>query len=63
MHIHLQLLAPAIVEQYNLTPLIHNKCVCVEIRKDMYGLPQAGKLAHNQLITNGNRWTALPSCC
>ena len=50
MRIPLQMLPPAIVEQYNLTPLIHNNCVYVEIRKGMYGLPQAGKLANNQLI-------------
>jgi hypothetical protein len=50
MCIPLQMLPTAIIEQYNLTPVIHNNCVYVEIRKGMYGLPQAGKLANNQLI-------------
>jgi hypothetical protein len=50
MRISLQMLPPTIMEQYNLTPLIHNNCVYVEIRIGMYGLPQAGKLANNQLI-------------
>jgi hypothetical protein len=31
MHIPLQILPTAIIEQYNLTPLIHNNCVYVEI--------------------------------
>jgi hypothetical protein len=46
-----QMLPPTIMEQYNLTPLIHNNSVYVEIRKGMYGLPQPGKLANNELIT------------
>jgi len=50
MRIPLQMLPTAIINQYNLTPLIHHNCVYVEIRKGMYGLPQAGKLANNQLI-------------
>ena len=36
-----------IMEQYNLAPLIHNEKVCVEIRKGMYGLPQAGIIAND----------------
>jgi hypothetical protein len=50
MYIPLQMLPPAIVKQYNLTPLIHNNCVYVEIRKGIYVLPQADKLTSNQLI-------------
>ena len=38
-----------IMEQYQLAPLIVNGYVMVEIRKGMYGLPQAGILAHNRL--------------
>jgi hypothetical protein len=44
------MLPGAIIDQYNLTPLVHNNSVYVEIRKGMYGLPQAGKLANNLLI-------------
>jgi hypothetical protein len=50
IHIPLQMLPPDIMEQYNLTPLIHNNCVYVDTRKGMYGLPQAGKLTNNQLV-------------
>jgi hypothetical protein len=39
-----------IMEQYNLAPLVHNGHVITEIRKGMYGLPQAGILAYNRLV-------------
>jgi hypothetical protein len=48
--IPMHMIPQAIIDQYNLTPLDHNNCVYVEIRKGMYGLPQDGKLANNQLI-------------
>jgi hypothetical protein len=38
-----------IMIQYNLAPLVHNDHVMAEIRKGMYGLPQAGILAYNRL--------------
>ena len=31
-------------------PMFHNGFVYVEIRKGMYGLPQAGRLANDQLV-------------
>jgi hypothetical protein len=40
----------AIMLEYDLAKLVHNKHVCVEIRKGMCGLPQAGRLANNRLI-------------
>ena len=33
-----------------MAPLVHNGAVYVEIRKGMYGLPQAGKIANDKLI-------------
>jgi hypothetical protein len=39
-----------IMEQYNLAPLVHNSHVLTEIRKGMYGRPQAGILAYNRLV-------------
>ena len=39
----------AIMEEYELEPLIHKGNVYVEIRKGMYGLPQAGKIASDRL--------------
>jgi hypothetical protein len=50
MRVSIWLLPDAIIEQYNLKPLFHNGFVYVEIRKGMYGLPQAGRLANDQLI-------------
>jgi hypothetical protein len=38
-----------IMEEYKLEPLIHNGFVVVELRKGIYGLPQAGILANIQL--------------
>eukprot|EP00957_Ditylum_brightwellii_P166532 12676359-Ditylum_brightwellii.AAC.1 len=37
------------IKQYQLENLVHNKHIYIEIRKGMYGLPQAGKLANEQL--------------
>ena len=39
-----------IINQYNLTPLVHKDKIYMEIQKGMYGLPQAGLLAHEQLV-------------
>ena len=50
MRIPIAMLPQAIIDQYALTPLIHNGFVYVEVRKGMYGLPQAGKLANDQLV-------------
>jgi hypothetical protein len=50
LRIHVDKLPPAIIAQYNLNPLIYNKHVYFEIRKCMYGLPQAGKLSQTRLI-------------
>jgi hypothetical protein len=50
MRIPIDMITQAIIDQYNLTPLIHNGIVYVKIRRGMYGLPQAGRLANDQLI-------------
>ena len=50
MRIPIDMLPEAIIDQYNLRPLFHNGYVFVEIRRGMYGLPQAGRLANDQLI-------------
>jgi len=49
MRIPVAVLPDAIIEHYQLCPLIHKGHVYVEIRRGMYGLPQAGKLANVQL--------------
>ena len=37
------------IDEYKLGPLIHHDHVYVEIRKGMYSLPQAGKIANDRL--------------
>ena len=39
-----------IVEQYNLQAFKHGEYVYFEARRGMYGLPQAGKIAYDQLV-------------
>jgi hypothetical protein len=50
MRIPVKYIPKTIMEQYNLESLIHNGSVVVEIRKGMYGLPQAGILANDRLV-------------
>jgi hypothetical protein len=50
MMIPVSLIPKAIFNQYNLGPLVHNGYVYVEINKGMYGLPQAGRIANNNLV-------------
>eukprot|EP00957_Ditylum_brightwellii_P210040 15364504-Ditylum_brightwellii.AAC.2 len=38
-----------IKQQYQLDKLVHNGYVYIEIWKGMYSLPQAGRIAHDQL--------------
>jgi hypothetical protein len=52
MRINIKLIPPSIIQQYNLTPLVHNSHVLVEIRKGMYGLPQTGIIAHKRLVAH-----------
>jgi hypothetical protein len=49
MRISLASIPQSIIDQYALANKAHKCLVLVEISKDMYGLPQAGILAFNQL--------------
>jgi hypothetical protein len=42
----------SIIDQYRLLDLVNNGFVLVEISRGMYGLPQAGILAYNQLVAH-----------
>jgi hypothetical protein len=57
MRIPVRDIPPTIMEQYNLAPIVHNGVLLVEIRKGMYGLPQAGINANtwivDHLLTHG----------
>ena len=49
MFIHANLVPKEFLDEYNLHDHIHNGKLYIKINKGMYGLPQAGKLAHDQL--------------
>ena len=50
IRIPLSAIPQAIIDQYNLLLIAHNGYVYVEIWKGMYGLPQAGRIANDNLI-------------
>jgi Reverse transcriptase (RNA-dependent DNA polymerase) len=52
MKVPLALFPAAIIQHYNLEALEHNGFIYTEIMKGMYGLPQAGRLANNELIAH-----------
>ena len=47
--IELNLLPEDIINKYNLQDIAHNNKVYAEVQKGMYGLPQAGLIAYNDL--------------
>jgi len=49
MKISVEYVPPEIIQQYNLTPLIRNGWLYIKINKGMYGLKQAGYIAHQNL--------------
>ena len=49
MKIPIDIIPQDIIDRYNLMDKVHNGYVYVEIRKGMYGLPQAGKIANDEL--------------
>ena len=49
MFIYANLIPPEFMDEYNLHDFVHDGKVYLQINKGMYGLPQAGKLAHDQL--------------
>ena len=50
MRVDIRTIPQAIIDYYNLLPLVENGYIYVEIMKGMYGLPQAGILANNELV-------------
>jgi hypothetical protein len=52
MRIPLTSIPQTIIDQYELLAKAHKGFVLIEISKGMYGLPQAGILAFNQLKTH-----------
>ena len=61
MRIPLRDIPEEIIAQYKLRDLVDtNGFVLVEIRKGMYGLPQAGRLAHEQLVKHLSKYGYSP---
>jgi hypothetical protein len=50
MRLAVNTLPDEIIQQYKLLDLVHNGYIYVEIRRGMYGLPQAGIIANHQLV-------------
>jgi hypothetical protein len=50
MRVPIQTIPQKSIDHYNLTTINHNGNVYVEINKGKYGLPQAGRLANDDLI-------------
>ena len=50
-----------IFNEYKLSKLAQNGKVLVEIRKGMYGLPQAGRIAYDKLLTHLARGGYVPA--
>ena len=52
MKLPASILPPVIINKYQLANKFDNNFIHIEIQKGMYGLPQAGIIAHKQLITH-----------
>jgi hypothetical protein len=50
MRLPITIIPQEIIDEYNLLDIVHNGFIYMEIRRGMYGLPQAGIIA-NQLLT------------
>ena len=49
------------VEKYNLTEKSHNGYIYARVTKGMYGLPQAGRIAHDALVKQLEMYEYHPS--
>jgi Reverse transcriptase (RNA-dependent DNA polymerase) len=52
LRISSKFLPSAVIQQHNLQQFLHNDTVLFQVNKGMYGLPQAGLLAQQRLITH-----------
>ena len=60
MRIPQALIPDEIIQQYQLQDYFHNGYLYCEIQKGLYGLPQAGKLAHDKLKAHLKKFDFLP---
>ena len=49
MQLYFYIIPQEIINEYNLTDIPHNRKVYIKIQKVIYGLPQAGIIAHDRL--------------
>jgi hypothetical protein len=61
MRIPISIIPAEIIQEYQLEPLIYKGYVYVEIRKGIFGLPQAGRLANDRLVAFSSPTATLPS--
>ena len=57
----MKLIPKGIFDKYNLKGLVNNDRGLVKIRKGMYNLPQAGKLAYDKLLTHLSKSDHIPT--
>ena len=50
MKLHISIIPNEIIQQYNLHDIVSDGWVYLEILNGMYGLKQAGKIAHDKLV-------------
>ena len=63
MRLPIHVIPQEFIELYNLYDLIDNDFICIEIRGGMYGLPQAGRLAHDDLKMHLEPFGYKPAIC
>ena len=62
MRMKFDLIPEEIRQQYNLYPMVHTDgYIYIKIKKGMYGLPQAGKLAHDLLKDHLAKYDFVPA--
>ena len=60
MFLDVKMVPQEFINEYNLQDKIHNGKIYVQINKGMYGLPQAGKLAYDQLKNHLEKYGYTP---
>ena len=59
--IQLSMIPQEFVKIYNITEKAHNGYIYARVTKEMYGLPQAGKIAHDALLKHREPYGYHPS--
>ena len=50
--IHISMIPQELINKYNITDKVHNGYIFSQVTKGVYGLPQAGRIAHGTLVQN-----------